>query len=49
MCAVNLHNVVTVSKSRLGRHVATLGGSRMEEICAALWLAMGCTSPSRVN
>ena len=41
-CAVNLHNLVTVAKSGLGRHVATLGGERMREICAAIAFAIGC-------
>ncbi|MFZ0964560.1 MAG: type II toxin-antitoxin system PemK/MazF family toxin [Terriglobia bacterium] len=43
-CAVNLHNVVTVSKANLGRRVATLSPERMKEICAALGFSLGCTS-----
>lgn len=43
-CAVNLHNVVTVSKARLGRRVAALSPERMKEICAALGFALGCLS-----
>ncbi len=43
-CAVNLHNVVTVSKLHLGRRVAILSSGRMKEICAALGFALGCTS-----
>ncbi len=43
-CAVNLHNVVTVSKGRLGRRVAQLHTSRMSEICAALRFSLGCDS-----
>ncbi|HLY63588.1 MAG TPA: type II toxin-antitoxin system PemK/MazF family toxin [Terriglobia bacterium] len=43
-CAVNLHNLVTVSKARLGRRVAMLSAGRLEEICAALGFALGCTS-----
>ena len=43
-CAVNLHNVVTVSKANLGRRVAVLTPHRMKEICAALGFALGCTS-----
>lgn len=42
VCAVNLHNAVTVSRERLGRRVAFLGPSRMDEICAALNFALGC-------
>jgi mRNA interferase MazF len=41
-CAVNLHNAVTVSQERLGRRVAQLRSSRMEEICAALRFSLGC-------
>lgn len=43
-CAVNLHNVVTVSKARLGRRVAALNDERMREVCAALGFALGCIS-----
>jgi mRNA interferase MazF len=42
MCAINLHNVVTVSKARLGRRVAMLSPERLREICAALGFALGC-------
>lgn len=42
-CAVNLHNVVTVSKAHLGRRVALLSSERLREICAALGFALGCT------
>jgi mRNA interferase MazF len=41
-CAVNLHNLVTVSKTHLGRRVAALNDRRMREICAALGFALGC-------
>ena len=41
-CAVNLHNVVTVSQSRLGRRVARLNSKRMIEICASIRFALGC-------
>lgn len=41
-CAVNLHNVVTVSQNRLGRRVAQLSSQRMGEICAALRFSVGC-------
>jgi mRNA interferase MazF len=40
-CAVNLHNAVTVSQSRLGKRVALLRTERMNEICAALRFALG--------
>ena len=42
-CAINLHNVVTVSKAHLGRRVAMLRSERLSEICAALGFAFGCT------
>ena len=41
-CAVNLHNVVTVSQDRLGKRVARLSSLRMNEICAALGFSLGC-------
>ena len=41
-CAVNLHNVVTISKTHLGRRIATLGSQRLAEICAALGFALSC-------
>jgi mRNA interferase MazF len=41
-CAVNAHNVVTISQQRLGRRVARLGASRMGELCAALRFSLGC-------
>jgi mRNA interferase MazF len=43
-CAVNLHNVVTVSKTHLGRRVAVLSPERLREICGALGFALGCSS-----
>jgi mRNA interferase MazF len=43
-CAVNLHNLVTVSKAHLGRRVGVLKGERMREICEALGFALGCSS-----
>ncbi|MHB8655676.1 MAG: type II toxin-antitoxin system PemK/MazF family toxin [Terriglobia bacterium] len=42
-CAVNLHNLVTVSKGHLGRRVAMLNSERLKEICGALGFALGCT------
>lgn len=41
-CAVNLHNVVTVSQERLGRRVASLGHERMQQVCVALRFSLGC-------
>jgi mRNA interferase MazF len=43
-CAVNLHNLVTVPRERLGRRVAELSAPRMREICAALRFCLGCDS-----
>ena len=42
-CAINLHNVVTVSKARLGRRVAMLSSERLREICAGPRFTLGCT------
>lgn len=41
-CAVNLHNTVTVLQDRLGKRVAQLGASKMNEICGALRFSFGC-------
>lgn len=41
-CAVNLHNVVTVSRDAVGRRVARLDALRMRQICSALAFALGC-------
>lgn len=41
-CAVNLHNIITVPKDRLGRRVAQLEMHRIDEICAAIAFALGC-------
>ncbi len=46
LCAVNLHNAVTVSQQRLGRRVARLSAARMNEICAAVRFSLGCESGS---
>ena len=47
LCAVNLHNAVTISQQRLGKRVARLGVSRMAEICAALRFSLGCDLSER--
>ena len=44
VCAVNLHNAITISSDRLGRRVARLSSLRMNEICAALCFSLGCDS-----
>ena len=41
-CAVNLHNIVTVSKKHLGRRLAQLGCERMREVCRAIAFSLGC-------
>ncbi len=41
-CAINLHNLVTVSKVHMGRRIAMLSSERLREICAALGFALGC-------
>lgn len=43
-CAINLYNLVTVSKAQLGRRVAALNDERLREICEALGFALGCSS-----
>ena len=48
-CAVNLHNVVTVSKEHLGRRVAMLSSERLAQVCSALGFALGCVSSSAAN
>ncbi len=41
-CAVNLHNIVTVSKGRLGRRVTQLSRRRLRQVCVATAFALGC-------
>ena len=41
-CAVNMHNAVTIAQDRLGKRIARLSSSRMNEICAALHFSLGC-------
>ncbi len=42
-CAVNLHNVFTISKAKIGRRVATLSAGKLRQICAAMNFALGCS------
>jgi mRNA interferase MazF len=42
VCAVNLHNAITVSQQSLGKRVGQLSSLRMREICAALGFSLGC-------
>lgn len=48
-CAVNLHNVVTVSKAAVGRRVTQLAEGRMLEVCRALGFALGCSDNSNLQ
>ena len=41
-CAVNLHNLITVSQQRLGRRVSRLSDGRLGEICSAVRFSIGC-------
>jgi mRNA interferase MazF len=40
--AVNLHNVLTVQKSVVGRRVARLSETKMRDVCRAIDFALGC-------
>lgn len=40
--AVNLHNVITVDRRRIGRRVGSLGALKMREICRSLAFALAC-------
>ena len=42
LCAVNLHNTLTIPQQRLRSRVASLSHQRMQEVCAALRFALGC-------
>ena len=42
-CAINLHKIITVPKTRLGQRVAFLNDGRLREICAAMNFALGCS------
>lgn len=42
VCAVNLHNVVTVPQAAVGRRLGQLTPLRLREVCAALAFALGC-------
>jgi mRNA interferase MazF len=41
-CAVNLHNLVTVSRRRVGKRVSQLSSRRIAEICSAVRFSLGC-------
>lgn len=42
-CAVNRHNTITISQTRLLRRVAHLGSARMSEVCASIGFSLGCS------
>jgi mRNA-degrading endonuclease toxin of MazEF toxin-antitoxin module len=41
-CAVNLHNLVTVETTSLGRRLAQLGDAKMSQVCGAIAFSLGC-------
>jgi len=41
-CAVNLHNIVTVAKTNLGKRITSLREHRMREVCGAIAFALSC-------
>lgn len=41
-CAVNLHNLVTVTQAHIGRRLTQLSESRMRDVCRAIAFALGC-------
>ncbi len=48
-CAVNLHNLITVSQDDLGRRLTELRPAKIVEVCAAIQFALGCDSePSKL-
>jgi mRNA interferase MazF len=44
-CAVNLHNLVTVSQAGVGRRLAKLSDEKMRRVCEAIAYALGCEAP----
>lgn len=41
-CAVNLHNLATVSQANLGQRIARLSEERMGKVCQAISFSLGC-------
>ncbi len=41
-CAVNLHQILTVPKDRLGKRIGALSADRTQELCTAIRYALGC-------
>jgi len=46
-CVVNLHKLVTVRKTNIGQRVASLNERRLDEICAAMSFALGCSKQAQ--
>ena len=44
-CVVNLHNIVTVAQTGIGRRVAKLDDNKMFRVCCAIDLVLGCEGP----
>jgi mRNA interferase MazF len=42
LCAINLHNVVTVAQSHVGRRVGQVSPQKMKVLCSALRFSLGC-------
>ena len=40
-CAINLHNIQTVAKNKIGRYITTLSQQRMHEVDNAIRFALG--------
>ncbi len=41
-CVVNLHNMVTVAKTGIGRRLTKLSDEKMTRVCDALTFCLGC-------
>ena len=41
-CVVNLHNMVTVAKTGIGRRLTKLSDEKMSRVCDALSFCLGC-------
>jgi mRNA interferase MazF len=41
-CAVNLHNLMTVRRERVGKLLSTLDAGKLHAVCQALNFALGC-------
>ena len=42
---VNLHNIVTVQKSGIGRRVGKLSERKLLDVCRAITYSLGCEGP----